>query len=57
MFTTRVSLHHTTIFTNSHANTPLGQSECTYYLSYFIKGYREKRTTYPTPITFLDHVI
>ena len=25
------------MFTYSHANTPLGQSECTYYLSYFIK--------------------
>ena len=23
----------TTLFTYSHANTPLGQSECTYYLS------------------------
>ena len=27
----------TTIFTYSHANTPLGQSELPYYLSYFIK--------------------
>ena len=27
----------TTIFTYSHANTPLGQSEHAYYLSYFIK--------------------
>ena len=26
----------TTMFTYSHANTPLGQSECAYYLSYFI---------------------
>ena len=31
------SLHHTSVFTYSHANTPLGQSERTYYLSYFIK--------------------
>ena len=30
------SLHHTTVFTYSHANTPLGQSERAYYLSYFI---------------------
>ena len=28
----------TTMFTYSHANTPLGQSERAYYLSYFIKG-------------------
>ena len=27
----------TTMFTYSHANTPLGQPECMYYLSYFIK--------------------
>ena len=26
----------TTMFTYSHANTPLGQSEQAYYLSYFI---------------------
>ena len=25
----------TTMFAYSHANTPLGQSECTYYLSYY----------------------
>ena len=31
-------LHHTSVFTYSHANTPLGQSERAYYLSYFIKG-------------------
>ena len=36
VFTTRVSLGHTTLFTYSHANTPLGQSESTHYLSYFI---------------------
>ena len=29
----------TTMFTYSHANTPLGQSEHGSYLSYFIKGY------------------
>ena len=33
------TLRHTTMFTYSHANTPLGQSECAYYLSYFIKGW------------------
>ena len=36
MFTTPVSLRHTTMFTYSHATTPLGQSEHAYYLSYFI---------------------
>ena len=34
-------LNATTMFTYSHANTPLGQSECTYYLSYFIKNFVE----------------
>ena len=29
----------TTMFTYSHANTPLGQSERAYYLSYFINEY------------------
>ena len=37
VFTTPVSLHHTTMFTYSHATTPLGQSERVYYLGYFIK--------------------
>ena len=36
MFTTRVSLRHTTVFTYSLATPPLGQSERAYYLSYFI---------------------
>ena len=36
VFTTPVPLRHTTMFTYSHANTPLGQSERAYYLSYFI---------------------
>ena len=31
-------LDATTMFTYSHANTPLGQSERAYYLSHFIKG-------------------
>ena len=35
MSTTRVSLRHKTMFTYSHANTPLGQSERAYHLSYF----------------------
>ena len=30
------TLRHTTVFTCSHANTPLGQLERAYYLSYFI---------------------
>ena len=34
---TQKSLRHTTMFTYSHANTPLGQSERANYLSYFIK--------------------
>jgi len=32
-------LDATTMFTYSHANTPLGQSERAYYLSYFINSY------------------
>ena len=31
------TLRHTIMFTYSQANTPLGQSERAYYLSYFIK--------------------
>ena len=38
MFTTRVSLRHTTMFTYAHASMPLGQSERAYYLSSFIKS-------------------
>ena len=30
------------MFTYSHADTPLGQSEGAYYLSYFMKGYKLK---------------
>ena len=33
------NLSATTMFTYYHANTPLGQSERAYYLSYFIKLY------------------
>ena len=33
------TLRHTTMFTYSHANTPVGQSERAYYLSYFIYIY------------------
>ena len=32
-------LDTTTMFTYSHANTPLSQAECAYYLTYFIKGH------------------
>ena len=32
-----IRLDVTAMFTYSHANTPLGQSERAYYLSYFIK--------------------
>ena len=35
-------LDATTMFTYSHANTALGQSERAYYLSYFIKVIRER---------------
>ena len=31
-------LDATTMFTYSHANTPIGQSERAYYLSYFMKA-------------------
>ena len=34
-------LHATTMFTYSHANITLAQSERAYYLSYFINGYVE----------------
>ena len=37
VFTTCVSLCHTTVFTYSHATTLLSSSEHAYYLSYFIK--------------------
>ena len=37
VFTTHVTLRHTTIFTYSAATMPLSQSEQAYYLSYFIK--------------------
>ena len=36
------TLRHTTVFTYSHANTPLGQSERAYYLSYFINLYNAR---------------
>ena len=36
VFTTRVSLRHTTILTYSYASMPLDQSERAYYLSYFM---------------------
>ena len=32
------TLRHTSVFTYSHANTPLGQSERAFYLSYFINN-------------------
>ena len=52
------------MFTYSHANTPLGQSERAYYLSYFInvnaKGYGARSGSFrfcsikrdPVPLTF-----
>ena len=41
MITARKAKHldATKMFTYSHANIPLAQSERAYYLSYFIKGY------------------
>ena len=39
MISARKAKHDaTTMFTYSHANTPLSQSERAYYLSYFING-------------------
>ena len=42
------NLHHTSVFTYSHANTPLGQSERAYYLSYFINCTTVWSSTYVT---------
>ena len=42
----------TTMFTYSHANTPLGQSERAYYLSYFIKLYGSFILILFLPLTF-----
>ena len=47
------NLDVTTMFTYSHANTPLGQSEGTYYLSYFIKGIRVVQSKGTTSGKFL----
>ena len=38
------------MFTCSHANMPLGQSECAYYLSYFINRYVP-----PQRVWFMHH--
>ena len=38
------NLHHTNVFTYSHANTPLGQSERAYYLMYLEKVVQLKYT-------------
>jgi len=53
VFTTRVSLRHTTMFTYSHATTPLDQSERAYYLSYFINTNRVTFTSKRTFVTFI----
>ena len=37
----------TTVFSYSHLNTPVGQSERAYYLSYFIKCHIRNRSTNP----------
>ena len=39
-------LDASTMFTYSHANTALGQSERAYYLSYFIKGTNSARMNF-----------
>ena len=44
------NLRHTTVFTYSHANTPLGQSERAYYHSYFMN------TTGSKSIEFLTNI-
>ena len=50
------NLHHTSVFTYSHANTPLGQSERAYYLNYFIKRNtkRNKLVKFPSEYPFKD---
>ena len=52
------NLHHTSVFTYSHANTPLGQSERAYYLSYFIKHNNPviSWTVYITEILYCEHL-
>ena len=52
VFTTRVSLRHTTMFTYSHATTPLGQSERAYYFSYFIKLFSKRQELCFSDATF-----
>ena len=52
VFTTRVSLRHATMFTYSHANTPLGQSERAYYFSYFIKLFSKRQELCFSDATF-----
>ena len=42
----------TTMFTYSHANTPLRQSERAYYLSYFINQFRAKHRNDRFPYPF-----
>ena len=44
-------LDATTMFTYSHANTPLGQSERAYYLSYFINIYIYIRARFLNNVT------
>ena len=44
------NLHHTSVFTYSHANTPLGQSERVYYLSYFIRADSQRGTAELTTV-------
>ena len=47
-------LDATTMFTYSHANTALGQSECAYYLSYFIKNDLQPCATDKSSVEFYD---
>ena len=48
-------LEVTTMFTYSHANTPLGQSEGVYYLSYFRKSNNSKILLYIHCSIALEH--
>ena len=49
-------LDATTMFTYSHANTPLGQTERAYYLSYFIRENRRSLKRLETCLSWEDFV-
>ena len=51
------NLHHTSVFTYSHANTPLGQSERAYYLSYFINSYGHGLLDFKSAVQYMKYFI